>query len=257
MIRLFRKIRNRLLAENNYSLYLLYASGEIVLVMIGILLALQIDNWNDTRKQRSVTHEYLLNIREDLVADSVSLGNIYDFGTHWEERFNAYYNYYYSNQWTQQELVDSCMKTGFRFITYIPINNTFLDMLSSGKSSLLPEEIKFKLTHLKKNQDLLVIISEHVTQDIKINVHELEKYWNLEGSDYFKGPISRSREVLPEKDHLYRNMGDERLMRGLVFHHNIFNWSYKYFDLLRINGQNITHLSTEIIDLINKELENK
>jgi len=50
MIRLFRKIRNQLLSEKSYSIYMLYAAGEIVLVMVGILLALQIDNWNENNK---------------------------------------------------------------------------------------------------------------------------------------------------------------------------------------------------------------
>lgn len=52
MIRLFRKIRHQLLAEEKYSIYLLYAGGEIVLVVMGILLALQIDNWNQKSKSR-------------------------------------------------------------------------------------------------------------------------------------------------------------------------------------------------------------
>ena len=44
MIRLFRKVRQKLLSENSYGMYILYATGEIVLVMIGILLALQVDS---------------------------------------------------------------------------------------------------------------------------------------------------------------------------------------------------------------------
>ena len=44
MIRLFRKVRNQLLSDEKYSMYILYASGEIALVMVGILLALQIDS---------------------------------------------------------------------------------------------------------------------------------------------------------------------------------------------------------------------
>ena len=51
MINFFRKIRQRLLAENRFSRYLLYSIGEIVLVMIGILMALQVNNWNEERKQ--------------------------------------------------------------------------------------------------------------------------------------------------------------------------------------------------------------
>ncbi|WP_445386449.1 DUF6090 family protein [Robiginitalea sp. IMCC44478] len=52
MIRFFRQIRQRLLTDNKISKYLLYAVGEILLVMIGILLALQVNNWNEDRKRK-------------------------------------------------------------------------------------------------------------------------------------------------------------------------------------------------------------
>ena len=48
----FRRIRQSLLAENKFSKYLLYAVGEILLVVIGILIALQINNWNEFNKER-------------------------------------------------------------------------------------------------------------------------------------------------------------------------------------------------------------
>ncbi|WP_445383632.1 DUF6090 family protein [Robiginitalea sp. IMCC43444] len=51
MLRFFRQIRQRLLTDNKVSKYLLYAVGEILLVVIGILIALQIDNWNELRKE--------------------------------------------------------------------------------------------------------------------------------------------------------------------------------------------------------------
>ena len=50
MIKFFRNIRQKLLQENRVSKYLIYALGEIVLVVIGILIALQINNWNENRK---------------------------------------------------------------------------------------------------------------------------------------------------------------------------------------------------------------
>ena len=53
MIKFFRKIRQRLLTENKFSKYLLYAIGEIILVVIGILIALSINNWNEKRKENS------------------------------------------------------------------------------------------------------------------------------------------------------------------------------------------------------------
>jgi len=60
MIKFFRKIRQRLLTENKFSKYLLYALGEIVLVVIGILIALQINNWNEWRKDR-IKEKIILN----------------------------------------------------------------------------------------------------------------------------------------------------------------------------------------------------
>ena len=70
MIRLFRKIRNQLLSENKYSIYFLYATGEIILVMIGILLALQIDNWNENRIEKQEVRLRLASLKEALYEDN-------------------------------------------------------------------------------------------------------------------------------------------------------------------------------------------
>jgi hypothetical protein len=58
MIKFFRKIRQRLLTENKFSKYLIYAIGEIILVVIGILIALSINNWNE--KQKDLEKEQLI-----------------------------------------------------------------------------------------------------------------------------------------------------------------------------------------------------
>ena len=50
MIKFFRHIRQNLIMENKTSKYLKYAIGEIILVVIGILIALQVNNWNENRK---------------------------------------------------------------------------------------------------------------------------------------------------------------------------------------------------------------
>ncbi|MCA0154264.1 DUF6090 family protein [Winogradskyella vincentii] len=66
MIKFFRKIRQNLLSENKFSKYLIYAIGEIVLVVIGILIALQINNWNEERKIENMGKEYIGEIYTDL-----------------------------------------------------------------------------------------------------------------------------------------------------------------------------------------------
>ena len=58
MIKFFRKIRQKLLSQNRFTRYLIYANGEIFLVVIGILIALQINTWNENRKYRNQEDEF-------------------------------------------------------------------------------------------------------------------------------------------------------------------------------------------------------
>ncbi len=69
MIRFFRKIRQDLLTDNRFSKYLLYAIGEIILVVIGILLALQINNWNQDHLKKKAEIETLRDLKSEIEFD--------------------------------------------------------------------------------------------------------------------------------------------------------------------------------------------
>ncbi|MEH6746611.1 MAG: DUF6090 family protein [Maribacter arcticus] len=71
MIKFFRRIRQQLLTENKFSKYLLYAIGEIILVVIGILIALSINNWNENRKQKLNDIKFLSNLRYEIELDTL------------------------------------------------------------------------------------------------------------------------------------------------------------------------------------------
>lgn len=66
MLRFFRHIRKKLMEQHKVRSYILYAIGEIALVMIGILLALQVNNWNEQRKAKIKSISYHERILEDL-----------------------------------------------------------------------------------------------------------------------------------------------------------------------------------------------
>lgn len=66
MIKFFRTIRQKMLNENKFSKYLIYAIGEIILVVIGILIALAINTKNEKRETRLVELKYLSGIKSDL-----------------------------------------------------------------------------------------------------------------------------------------------------------------------------------------------
>ena len=79
MIKFFRRIRQKLLSENKFSKYLIYAIGEIFLVVIGILIALQINNWNESKKlvakEKKVLAEIVdnLNTNEKILVDNINI----------------------------------------------------------------------------------------------------------------------------------------------------------------------------------------
>jgi hypothetical protein len=66
MIKFFRKIRQNLLSENKFSKYLLYAVGEIVLVIIGILIALAINQKNTDKNNNELRDLYLIQLNEEI-----------------------------------------------------------------------------------------------------------------------------------------------------------------------------------------------
>jgi len=76
MIKLFRNIRQRLLTENKFSKYLIYAIGEIILVVLGILIALQINNWNELRKQNRLEQDYLIALKQEFESNLVEVDRV-------------------------------------------------------------------------------------------------------------------------------------------------------------------------------------
>lgn len=67
MIKIFKRIRQSLLNENKFSKYLIYAIGEIVLVVIGILIALWINNWNIEQKEEKFELELMSELKTNLL----------------------------------------------------------------------------------------------------------------------------------------------------------------------------------------------
>ena len=91
MLKFFRLIRKRLLLENNTTRYLAYAAGEIVLVVLGILIALQINNWNEVRKAKQQEQQLFIQILSDLKFDSIQITvRLVDY----QNRQNLHYHLY-------------------------------------------------------------------------------------------------------------------------------------------------------------------
>jgi hypothetical protein len=82
MISFFRKVRQKLLSQNQVTRYLAYAVGEIFLVVIGILIALQVNNWNEQRKSREAETNFYTALLGDLEKDKAKIDQLKEFYSH-------------------------------------------------------------------------------------------------------------------------------------------------------------------------------
>lgn len=76
MYTLFKKLRRKFLSKNDTKGYYKYALGEVLLVMVGILLALQVDNLNEERKEKKQEKEILVNLQNEIRANLNTLERV-------------------------------------------------------------------------------------------------------------------------------------------------------------------------------------
>jgi uncharacterized membrane protein YgaE (UPF0421/DUF939 family) len=108
-MRLFRRVRQKLILDNKKIQYLKYALGEILLVVIGILIALQINNWNQSVKDKKALNEYLIKIKSHTSEDITQL----------EELSNG-----------REQIADICKKARNSILNKTENDNLFLLMAS-------------------------------------------------------------------------------------------------------------------------------
>ena len=137
MLKFFRRIRQNLLAENKFSKYLLYAIGEIFLVVVGILIALQINNWNENSKNKELQIKYLHGLISDLDYDirafTVGVNELDDHRKSADALLTCYKN---KTSLSDEELIDHL--TNLSLITQFRHRNTVMDdMKSAGRLNLI------------------------------------------------------------------------------------------------------------------------
>tara|TARA_R110001592_G_scaffold328230_1_gene609675 strand:+ start:242 stop:985 length:744 start_codon:yes stop_codon:yes gene_type:complete len=143
MIKFFRKIRQKMLTENKFSKYLLYAIGEIILVVIGILIALQVNNWNQNINSKNELTQIVKEVRNDLDKDIEFLTMMIKIS---EETINSIDNLLYKdNQMSEDSLLNNI--TGVhRFTYFVPTNFGYSKMNKHPRTELLPDSLTNHLT---------------------------------------------------------------------------------------------------------------
>ena len=184
MLFLLRRIRRKLLSNNKVTTYLLYAIGEIFLVVIGILIAVQIDDWNEEQKLKAKETTYYCKLSEDLRQDEQQLIRLIH---ETEERI------FHSNKLLallQKKELDtkSIANETFQSIslatfTFKPSTSSFEDIKSSGNIGLLKEEIKKNLiAYYSRIEGIVDVIDTNADYSVKLS-NDKESYskfgWQL------------------------------------------------------------------------------
>jgi len=168
MLKFFRKIRQNLLSENKTGKYFKYAIGEIALVMIGILLALQVNNWNEKGKARKVEINYLKNIQADLFAELKNNNEMISERSRKASFAHQLLNG--SSGKTKAEQLDLIIRQhyvlGWR--NFIPTNNTYKELISSGQlNSISNDSIKYYLLELDKTYASIANSEHHMRREFE------------------------------------------------------------------------------------------
>ena len=166
MFKFFRHIRQNLLMKNKTGKYLKYAIGEIILVMIGILLALQVSHWNNESADRKLEKRYLSELILDLQTDSLVIARAKkssDLQASTKNKLLGYYKeqkikedslrYYFDNQWRN-------------VAKFNPITTTLDEMKSTGNIGVIQntairrkilETYNYYTTHINNLQERYLI----------------------------------------------------------------------------------------------------
>lgn len=144
MLKFFRKIRQQIITTGRAKNYFLYAIGEIILVVIGILIALQINNWNEYRKDRMLEKEYLTRLKEDISFDIYFINRNmigrYEKKMKGLENGKAYFQGKYVIQDTLQFLNDVGYGGVFGHVDWSLSKNTYNEILSTGNLRKIENE---------------------------------------------------------------------------------------------------------------------
>ena len=202
MIKFFRKIRQNLLSKNKFSKYLIYAIGEIVLVVVGILIALTLNNNNERKKSEAKTLVVFEELLEELASDIKSIKNA---GIFYKEKDSLTYLV------LSTDLTKEGYLNGFRSFFHLTRTTVNVDLSNNAYNKLvqmsdaIPVEYSqimkelYLLNQKKEYVDLMGSrMSQHVNSigiyqsynyswGVKFNQHEFVDY--LYNDDRYKSDV--------------------------------------------------------------------
>lgn len=209
MIKFFRKIRLGLMNQNQMGKYFKYAIGEILLVVIGILIALQINNWNENRKKEILKKEYKTALINDYTKDTIQINARLSRNNLRIERINALGDSLVNGHYNTVESYYKLYTNEFNGIRVTNVYNTnsFNLLISSGEIDLFDKDLREELMELNRLQTF-----EKTVQDG--NKRLLLNYIENLGSKYpiYGSPLDNDTTT----QLIWKNVNVDNLPRDIV-----------------------------------------
>ena len=233
MLNFFKKIRRKLIDEGNLKRYLIYACGEVLLVMVGILLALQVNNWSERIKNKEVKIKGLAVIQSNLQEERKRLNTVIGYKEADILKMQQILN---GNFDTDEEL-DIHVLNGFH--KHLPCNAGYKTMIQNNSINLI--ESKALINELINFYEIFYsFLTDAGTYDADLTQNEimpyLIQYFPSEKSEVAIRPILK-KEL--KKTH-FRNLILEKI--------KLFEW---YIDVMK--NRAFTHMD-KLEHLIEEEL---
>ena len=259
MIKLFGKIRYDLMEKNKTGRYLKYAIGEIILVVIGILFALQINNWDLERIEKKNEGIILLDLKVEFQENLKDAERVFDGNNGINKAMSAIQKKAAEKNYEQREL-DSLMYFVFDWFDYTPKPGASNNLINSGNLNLISNRELRKLLTLWSGVDAELDDDEAVairySEDIiipfmaqKFPISNLEEF-DID-VDFYKREVEGQFEFWPERNLQY---DVEALLQNKIFmsHISVKKMHARHNAMECVNVVKTCH---SILDLIEQELE--
>lgn len=210
MIKFFRNIRKTMIKENKVNRYLLYAIGEIILVVIGILIALQINNWNESKKLEKTEIEFFKGVRRDLLQDKAYINLVIDKSTKKIVVYDILKTDLYTLYDNDKPKLDSLLSM------YLATPRTFYPISGSFNSAMSSNEFNtFKNKALKT--DVIKLYNSTYSR-LMDNAKETDNRWYFVAKKYSR--MRRTGHIGSLSPEQLADFEDD------VFHHMVMLQSY-------------------------------